>query len=294
MNTSYWETDAVACYSQFVLVPGRSREALAVWIPIGLVQPTTLPFGQRNSGTEAQGPYRAAAMEMSKGRHGNYVDDWIGYSDNLEQLFDDFAVFLRVCRKFQITLGPPKTRFGFKSAQFFGFRIDREGSHLALKHLDPIRKLVPPNDIHELRRVLGLFVVSRKYIANYALITKPMTQLLKGKAATFTWGEQQQRAFDKIRDKLLEGIHLAAPDFDLPFHLATDASEDGKGGEFYQLSSIPIEQQYPYCPKLHAPENHAVVFFLSKAFTETERLKPPFYLEGDALLWGHISVSITL
>jgi hypothetical protein len=23
----YWETDAVACYSQFVLAPGRSREA---------------------------------------------------------------------------------------------------------------------------------------------------------------------------------------------------------------------------------------------------------------------------
>jgi hypothetical protein len=47
----YWETDAVACYSQFVLAHGRSREALAVWSPVGLVQPTTLPFGQRNSGT---------------------------------------------------------------------------------------------------------------------------------------------------------------------------------------------------------------------------------------------------
>jgi hypothetical protein len=54
----------------------------------------------------------------------------------------------------------------------------------------------------------------------------------------------------------------------------------------YQLPSIPIHQQYPYCPKLHAPDNHAVIFFLSKSFTETERLKPPFYLEGDSLLWG--------
>jgi hypothetical protein len=95
----YWETDAVACYSQFVLAPRQSREALAVWSPIGLVQPTTLPFGQRNSGTEAQGPYRAAAAEMNKGRHGNYVDDWVGYANTLRQLLDDFAVFLRVCRK---------------------------------------------------------------------------------------------------------------------------------------------------------------------------------------------------
>ncbi len=75
----YWESDSVACYSQFTLAKGQSLEALAVWTPLGLVQPTTLPFGQKNSGTEAQGPYRAAAAEMHRGRHGNYVDDWIGY-----------------------------------------------------------------------------------------------------------------------------------------------------------------------------------------------------------------------
>jgi hypothetical protein len=63
-------------------------------------------------------------------------------------------------------------------------------------------------------------------------------------------------------------------------------SEDGKGGgELYQLPSIPVADQYPYDPKLHAPENHAVIFFLSKAFDETQRLRPPFYLEGDSLLW---------
>jgi hypothetical protein len=168
----YWETDAVACYSQFVLAPGRSKEALAIWSPIGLVQPTTLPFGQRNSGTEAQGPYRAAANELNKGRHGNYADDWIGYSSSPTQLFDDFSLFLRVCRKYSITLGPPKTKFGFREAQLFGFRVDSEGSHLAVKYLDPIRNLVPPVDVHELHRVLGLFVVSRKYIKDYAIITK--------------------------------------------------------------------------------------------------------------------------
>jgi hypothetical protein len=152
---------------------------LAIWTPIELVQPTTLPFGQKNSGTEAQGPYRAAAGEMERGRHGNYVDDWIGYSDDLNQLIDDFARFLEVCQKYGITLGISKTRIGYPEAQFFGFRVNKQGSHLALKHLDPIRNLVPPTDIHERRRVLGLFVVSRRYIRNYALVSKPMTMILR-------------------------------------------------------------------------------------------------------------------
>ncbi len=168
---------------------------------------------------------------------------------------------------FTITLGIAKTRFGYKEAQFFGFRVNKEGSHLALKHLDPIRNLVAPNDIHELRRVLGLFVVSRKYLANRALVSSPLTEVLRGKPPTFRWGPEQQTAFDTIRDRLLAGVHLAAPDFTLPFHLATDASEDGKGGELYQLPTIPIEEQYPYNSKTHTPENHAVIF-LSKEFME--------------------------
>jgi hypothetical protein len=44
----------------------------------------------------SSGSYRAAASEMNRGCHGNYVDDWIGYSNDLTQLVDDFACFLAV------------------------------------------------------------------------------------------------------------------------------------------------------------------------------------------------------
>jgi hypothetical protein len=113
-----------------------------------------------------------------------------------------------------------------------------------------------------------------------------MSDVLRGKNPVFFWKSEQQAAYDFIRDKLLSGVHLAAPDFELPFHLATDASEDGKGATFYQLPSIDVPDQYPYDVRRHAPKNMAIIFFLSKAFNETQRLKPPFYLEGDALLWA--------
>ena len=83
----------------------------------------------------------------------------------------------------------------------------------------------------------------------------------------------------------MDGVHLAALDFALPFHLATDASEDGKEGELFQLPTIPIADQYPYDANTHNAEHHAVIFFLSKVFDEIQRLRPPFYLEGNSLLW---------
>jgi hypothetical protein len=116
----YFEADSVACYNSFRLAPGISREALAVWTPIGLLQPTVLPFGQKNSGTEAQGPYLLAAKQLRQ--VSNYVDDWLGYSNDFESLLVSFEKFLSVCLKSNITLNTSKTRFGFPQAQFFGIR----------------------------------------------------------------------------------------------------------------------------------------------------------------------------
>jgi hypothetical protein len=281
----YYESDSVACYSSFVLEKGLSREALAVWTPIGLLQPTVLPFGQKNSGTEAQGPHRAAAASLKN--LANYVDDWLGCSNDLEQLFLDFEKFLMVCAANNITLNVHKTRFGFPTkAQFFGFEVDKAGIRLAEKHLNPLENLVPPMDIPELRRVLGLFQVSRRFIDHYAHIALPMSSLLRGQKPAFVWGAEQQAAFETIRSELLAGVHLCPPDYGSPFHLATDASDDGKGGVLYQLPSIPLDQQHPHDPAVHSPDNMAIISFYSKCWPEALRGRPPFYLEADALLWG--------
>jgi len=280
----YFESDSVACYNSFILAKGISREALAIWSPIGLVQPTVLPFGQKNSGTEAQGPYRNAARSLKN--LANYMDDWLGFTNNVDQLCIDFEKFLAVCVANNITLNTTKTRVGYSSAQFFGFTVSADGTRLSDKHLDPLQNLVPPTDIPELRRVLGLFVVSRRFIKDYAMVVKPMTDILRGRHPEFSWSQPQQDAFDTVRELLLGGIHLSPPDYSLPFHLATDASEDGKGGYLYQLPSIPIEDQHPFCPRKHGPDNVAIIQFLSKSWTETQRNRPPFYLEADALLWA--------
>jgi hypothetical protein len=95
----YFEADSVACYNSFRLAEGPSREALAVWTPIGLLQPTVLPFGQKNSGTEAQGPYLLAAKRLRQ--VSNYVDDWLGYADDFSELLQNFETFLSVCLEFK-------------------------------------------------------------------------------------------------------------------------------------------------------------------------------------------------
>ncbi len=43
----YWESDSVACYSEFTLAPGLSREALAIWTPLALFSPLPCHLAKR-------------------------------------------------------------------------------------------------------------------------------------------------------------------------------------------------------------------------------------------------------
>ncbi len=60
----YWESDSVACYSQFTLAKGKSREALAVWTP-----PQVSPANDPSLWTEEQ--WHRGAGALSCGRRGN-------------------------------------------------------------------------------------------------------------------------------------------------------------------------------------------------------------------------------
>lgn len=56
-----------------------------------------------------------------------------------------------------------------------------------------------------------------------------MTKLLK-KDITFYWGEEQQKAFELLKDEFCKEPLLQRPNFYLPFILTTDASGYAIGG----------------------------------------------------------------
>jgi hypothetical protein len=60
---------------------------------------------------------------------------------------------------------------------FFGFRVDKTGTRLADKNLDPITRMVPPTNLPELRMTLGDFVQSSRFIPYYAHVVRPLTEL---------------------------------------------------------------------------------------------------------------------
>jgi hypothetical protein len=107
--------------------------------------------------------------------------------------------------------------------------------------------MVLPTNLPELRMTLGVFVQSSQFIPQYAHIVRPLTELTrsdKGKPVPYVWTPERQQSYDHICNLLLDGIHLAPPDYRLPFHSGGDASNDGKSYGIHQFCDLPRGTQF--------------------------------------------------
>jgi hypothetical protein len=267
-------------------------------------------FGEMNAGTVACAATPAILRTLPDNAHlrtAAYVDDHAQGSHSFADLLKGYTDFLALCARENWTLNAAKTYVGFPSCTFFGFTVDKTGTRLADKNLDPIRRMVPPTNVSEVRKTLGVFVQSARFIPNYAHIVRPLTELTRsehGKPVAFAWTEERQHSYDQIRNLLLDGIHLAPPDYRLPFHSGGDASNDGKAYGIFQYNDLPAGTEFNvvhHSPTetvvnltasntrhtiTHALTNRFNIAWFSKVWSEADRKRAPFYLEADTLLWG--------
>jgi RNase H-like domain found in reverse transcriptase len=83
-----------------------------------------------------------------------------------------------------------------------------------------------PKSVRQLRGFVGLTGYYRKFIKNYGLINKTLSDLLKD---SFAWSPTAQLAFDSLKSALSQAPVLILLDFIKPFVIETDASQCGIG-----------------------------------------------------------------
>jgi RNase H-like domain found in reverse transcriptase len=82
--------------------------------------------------------------------------------------------------------------------------------------IHPVLKIVK-----QLRGFLGLTEYYKKFIKDYGLISKPLSDLFK--KDTFRWSLHAQLVFDSLKATLSQAPVLTLPDFTQPLVIETDA-----------------------------------------------------------------------
>lgn len=86
-----------------------------------------------------------------------------------------------------------------------------------------VANLAAPRDVKQLECFLRKACKYRRFIANYAGIARPLTDLLK-KSSAWQWGIEQQEAFERIKSLLVTAPILRQADASKPFILCIDSS----------------------------------------------------------------------
>lgn len=89
-----------------------------------------------------------------------------------------------------------------------------------------------PKNLKQLRGFWGLKGYYRRFVANYATIVAPLTELLK--KDNFVWDDKANDAFELLKHTMTVTPILRLPDFTKQFIVETDASNIGVGGVLMQ------------------------------------------------------------
>ncbi|GJV00527.1 putative reverse transcriptase domain-containing protein [Tanacetum coccineum] len=129
----------------------------------------------------------------------------------------------------------------------------RQGIHVDPAKIEAVKNWASPTTPTEIRQFLGLVGYYRRFIEGFLKITKPLTELTQ-KNKKYIWGEDQESAFQLLKQKLCEAPILALPEGNDDFVVYCDASH----------------QDYDCKIRYHPGKENVVV----DALSQKERIKP--------------------
>ncbi|GKD73099.1 putative reverse transcriptase domain-containing protein, partial [Tanacetum coccineum] len=172
-----------------------------------------------------------------------FIDDILIYSRNEEEHANHLRIILELLRKEKF-----------------------QGLHVDPANIEAVKNWTSPTTPTELRQFLGLTSYYRRFIEGFSKIAKPLTKLTQ-KNKNYIWGEEQESAFQLLKQKLCKVPILALPEGNNDFIVYCDASLQGLGAVLMQREKViayasrqlkPHEENYT----THDLELGAVIFAL--------------------------------
>eukprot|EP00253_Pinus_taeda_P009629 PITA_09629 len=221
--------------------------------PWGTFAYRVLPFGLCNTPTTFQRAVIGIFSDMINDSLEIFMDDFTPYGTTFEDALQNLEKVLKRCIEADLALSTKKCHMMMNEGIVLGHFVSLLGIQVDPAKIQVILTLPIPKTQTEVRSFLGHAGYYRKFIKDFAKIASPLFVLLT-KNAEFKWTDDCEKEFDKLKHQLSVAPILRGPDWALPFHISSNASDTAIGVVLGQE-----ENGLPYA-----------IYFISKNMTPAE------------------------
>jgi hypothetical protein len=203
-----------------------------------------------------------------------YVDDIIVKSTKQENHIADLQETFANFRQAGLKLNPEKCVFGVKKGKFLGCLVSTKGTEANPNKIEAILRMEPPSTKKGSQRLAGRLASLNRFISRSAEKNLPFFEVLKS-TEVFQWGLAQQKAFEELKQYLIDLTTLTPPTSGAPLLLYVAASHSA-------VSAALVQEKLEGQIKKQAP-----VYFVSKVLS----LSKKNYTELEKVLYAVLMAS---
>ena len=248
VSTSSYFTclDLKSGYHQVCLDP-ETKQKTAFSVGDRLYEYNRLPFGLKNAPGHFSRLMTSVLANLINTSVLIYLDDLIILGDTPDQHVKNLVKVLDTLSKYNLKINLCKCAFFQQEVPFLGHIISKEGVRPVHDKVESIRNFPRPRTPKDVNSFLGLVGYYRKFIKDFAKISRPLDNLRK--TDHFHWSPETEAAFQELKNKLTSNDLLAYPKFDRPFLVTCDASNTAIGGVVSQMDDEGKERPISFCSR---------------------------------------------